>query len=362
MRGRDPAVIVYTSGSSGAPKGAVIPHDALTYGGRNNAETLGIGAVRTACALPINHVGCLGDLCAQVLASGGLLAFMERFDAGVMLGLVEKLRLNVLAHAPTVLQILTQHPDWHARDLSSLQAVTWGGAAMPIDAVREFRRRGLRMLGMYGQTESVANIAWTDETYTDEEIATTVGRPNPDMRVKLVNADLREVENGEEGEILVQHPAQMLGYHNRPEASAAVFTVDGFLRTGDIALRTPSGALKLVGRRSEMFKSGGYNVYPREIEICLEEHPSIAVAAVVGVPDPLYSEVGIAFLMVEPGAMRPSERELRDWCRERLANYKVPKTFELREELPLLPVGKVNKQRLRREWIAAQPPATPGPR
>jgi acyl-CoA synthetase (AMP-forming)/AMP-acid ligase II len=360
VRGRDPAVIVYTSGSSGTPKGAVIPHDALSYGGSNSAITLGIGEVSIACALPINHVGCLGDVCMQVLASGGMLAFMERFDAAVMLGLVETLHLNVLAHAPTVLQLLTQHPDWRARDLGSLRAVTWGGAAMPIDMIREFRRRGLRMFGMYGQTESVSNIAWTDDAYSDEDIATTVGRPNPDMKVKLVDAELREVADGDEGEVIVQHPAQMLGYHNLPDATAAAFTVDGFLRTGDVAVRTPSGALKLVGRRSEMFKSGGYNVYPREIEIRLEAHPAVAAAAVVGVPDPLYSEVGIAFLLVEPGATWPGEQALRDWCREQLANYKVPKTFEMRDHLPLLPVGKVDKQRLRREWVAARPPAAPG--
>jgi acyl-CoA synthetase (AMP-forming)/AMP-acid ligase II len=353
VQGRDPAVIVYTSGTSGAPKGAVIPHDALTYCGRNNTEALGLAQVRTACALPINHIGCLADMCTQVLASGGLIAFMERFDTGAMLALAERLRLNLLAHTPTVLQMLTQHPDWQTRDLSSVRAIAWGGAAMPLDTVRVFRARDLRLLGMYGQTESIASIAWIDDTYADEEIATMVGRPNPDMTVKLVDAELREVADGEEGEILVKHPAQMLGYHDRPDANAAVFTADGFLRTGDVAVRQPSGTLRMVGRRSEMFKSGGYNVYPREIELCLEDHPAVAVAAVVGVPDPLYSEVGVAFLMIEPGAPRPDEEQLRAWCRERMANYKVPKTFVLRDALPLLPIGKVDKQLLKREWVAA---------
>lgn len=346
---RDPAVIVYTSGSTGAPKGAVIPHESLVYGPRTAATAIGIERPRAICALPTNHIGCLADMCMGVLVAGGMIAFMDRFDAGRMLELIESLKLTSLQHTPTVLQMLVQHPNFLTRDLSSLQFAGWGGAALPIDALRAFRRMGLKMLLAYGQTECVSNICWADETYSDEDLATTVGRPDPNQVVKLVDENLNEVPNGQPGELITRHHAQMLGYFNRPEATAAVFTPDGFLRTGDVGIRRPDGVIRLVGRRSEMYKSGGYNVYPREIELCLEEHPAIGVAAVIGVPDPVYSEVGLAYVMARPDQPRPTEDRLRAWCRDRLANYKIPKQIFVRDELPLLPIGKVDKQALRRD-------------
>lgn len=229
----------------------------------------------------------------------------------------------------------------------------WGGAALPMDALRCFRAMNLKLMLAYGQTECISNICWADEKFTDEQLTTTIGRPDPNQVVRLVNERMEPVAEGEPGEIITRHPAQMLGYFNSPEATAAAFTSDGSLRTGDVAVRLPDGTLRLVGRRSEMFKSGGYNVYPREVELCLEEHPSVALAAVIGIADPLYSEVGVAYVMTNPRAESPSEEALREWCKTRLANYKVPKRFVIRGELPLLPIGKVDKQALKRE--AASP-------
>ncbi|NBT92489.1 MAG: hypothetical protein EBT37_07740 [Betaproteobacteria bacterium] len=209
------------------------------------------------------------------------------------------------------------------------------------------------MLAVYGMTETVCNVTWADDSFSDEALATTIGKPDPNVELKLIDDNCVESSDGQEGEIAVRHGAMMLGYFNRPEATATAMTPDGFLRTGDIAQRLSDGSYRLVGRRSEMYKSGGYNIYPREIEQCLEEHPGVALAAVVGVPDPVYQEVGVAWLM----------RQIRDWCRERLANYKIPKRFEWLDELPMLPVGKVDKLRLKRnsqEGTAAAQTATGG--
>ena len=148
----------------------------------------------------------------------------------------------------------------------------------------------------------------------------------------------------------------MLGYWQNPEATQEAFTEDGWLKTGDLAEKTGEGNFKIVGRLKEMYKSGGYNIYPREIEILLESHPAVAIAAVVSVPDPLYSEVGHAFILLEE-QQQASEQALKDFCRDKLANYKIPKRFILRDSLPMLPIGKVDKVALKQEAMPQK--ATP---
>lgn len=338
----DAAVIVYTSGTSGAPKGAVLAHEGLVYSFRTEAHVMGAEHPRVPCNLPVNHIGCIGDVCATTLIAAGMIAFLERFDAARLLDVVEELRLTSLLHVPTVLQLVAAQPDFDSRDLSSLTNVSWGGAPLPREVMATYRRLGVRLMTVYGMTETGASITWTDPDADDETLATTVGRPDPDMDVRLVAEDGRDAEDGEQGEVWVRHRCLMKGYFRRPEATAAAFT-DGYFRTGDVAVRRPDGNLRIVGRRSEMIKSGGYNVYPREIELCLEEHPAVALAAVVGIPDPVYTEVGAAFLALRPGVTLDAD-QARAWCRERLAGYKVPKRFAFYDELPLLPIGKVDKR------------------
>lgn len=345
----DPSTIVYTSGSSGAPKGAVLPHYGIAYGAHCDAREMGIEFPRVLCNLPANHLGCIVDVQGSTLVNGGMVAYSEKFDPAEMLELVESLRLTNLQHVPTVLQLLAMHPNFSSRDLSSLRIVAWGGAAMPLEFVRIYHALGVRLFTIYGMTETCGNATFSRPDDTPELLAGTVGAPNPDADVIVADDDGQEVPAGEEGEVWYRHEAKLLHYLNNPSATAAALTPDGFLRTGDIAVRLPTGHLRLVGRKSEMFKSGGLNVYPREIELVLEEHPAVAIAAVVGVKDDVYSEVGAAFIVCEPGVVSDGD-DLRRWCRERLAGYKVPKSFTIAHELPLLPIGKVDKQALRRLW------------
>ena len=342
----DPCTIVYTSGSSGAPKGAVLPHYGISYGSHCDAREMAIDTPRVLCNLPANHTGCIVDVQGSTIVSGGMVAYNEKFDPAEMLRLVEELRLTNLQHVPTVLQLVAMHPDFAVRDLSSLQLVAWGGAPLPIEFVEIYSRLGVRLFTIYGMTETCGNATFSGPDDTNEILAGTVGRPNPDADVIVADDEGNEVPLGEEGEVWYRHEGKLLYYLNNPGATAATLTDDGYLKTGDIAVRLPSGHLRLVGRRSEMFKSGGLNVYPREIELVLEDHPSVAMAAVVGIKDPVYSEVGAAFVVCEPGPSVEPEA-LREWCKERLAGYKVPKSFHIREELPLLPIGKVDKQALR---------------
>ncbi|MDG3008573.1 acyl--CoA ligase [Rhodococcus sp. D2-41] len=349
----DAAVIVYTSGSSGAPKGAMLAHEGLVYAFRTEAEVLDIDRPRVPCNLPINHIACIGDICGTTLVAGGMVAFLERFSAQELLDRIEELQLTSLLHVPTVLQLVAAQEDFADRNLSCLRAVVWGGAPLPAETLAAYRALGVRLMTVYGMTETSASITWTDPTATDEVLATTVGRPDPDMDVRIVTDDGHDALPGESGEIWVRHRCLMKGYFRRPEATHAAFTPAGYFRTGDVAELRPDGNLRLVGRRTEMYKSGGYNIYPREIELALEEHPAVTIAAVIGVPDPVFTEVGAAFVVLHPRADLDSDT-LRKWLRNRLANYKVPKRITFLDALPLLPVGKVDKQALR----ALPPPTT----
>ncbi|MBC9926432.1 MULTISPECIES: class I adenylate-forming enzyme family protein [unclassified Leucobacter] len=342
-----PATIVYTSGSSGAPKGAVLTHRGLVYASRVEANVLGIVAPRVPCNLPVNHVACLADLTGTTLIAGGMLALFETFDPGEMLQRIEELRLTNLMNVPTVLQYITLHPDFAVRDLSSLQFVVWGGAPLPVDVIRLFRARSVGLMAVYGMTETIASITFTGHGAGDEVLAETVGHPDPAIRVRLADAHDAPVEPGEQGEIQLQHAGLFTEYFGDPGATERAFTADGWFKSGDIGVFRPDGNLRLVGRLSDMIKSGGYNVYPREIELCLERHPAIALSAVIGRPDDTFGEVGTAYIVAHPGA-HVDDETLRAFCREHLANYKVPKEFVIVDELPLLPVGKVDKPALRR--------------
>ncbi len=348
----DPATIVFTSGSSGSPKGAVLSHRGLVYASCVESEAIGIPSPRVPCNLPVNHVACIADLTGTTLVAGGMLALLERFDPAEIVDCIERLRLTNLMNVPTVLQAISMSPDFAARDLSSLRVVSWGGAPLPIETIRAYRARGIRLLTVYGMTETIASITFTDEHADDDVLSHTVGKFDPGMRVRLADDEDRPVGIGEQGEVQVQHDGLFLEYFGRPEATAAAYTADGWFKTGDVGLLRADGNLRLVGRRSEMIKSGGYNVYPREIELCIEGLDEVALAAVIGRPDDTFGEVGVAYVMPEPGATPDPER-LRMLCREHLANYKVPKEFIIVDHLPLLPIGKVDKQQLKRRAMGA---------
>jgi acyl-CoA synthetase (AMP-forming)/AMP-acid ligase II len=197
----------------------------------------------------------------------------------------------------------------------------------------------------YGQTESTSAMAAEPPTIEREPLLNSVGHVFPGVELRLLDADGADVPDGEPGEVCSRSAYNFLGYWNRPEATAEAFTPDGYLRTGDLAVRRTDGRYRIVGRVREMYKSGGYNVYPREVEMLLETHPAVTQAVVVAVPDPLWQEVGVAYVTVS-GAIEPAE--ILAFARERLANYKVPKRLLVEAELPLLPVGKVDRTALRK--------------
>ena len=349
----DAALLVYTSGTTGRPKGAMLPHRGLVQCSLVQATKWVATPLRILNNLPINHIGCVGDISCYALVSGGTTVFMEKFDPEGILRTIEREHLTSWGQVPAMFALTLSGEAERRRgggrpyDLSSLQMIVWSGSAAPSDLIVALGKICPNLSSSYGLTESVGSMTYAIETDDMEVLANTIGWPAPEYEFRLAKEDGSEATVGEPGEIQVRGDFMMLGYWKLPEATTEAIDPEGWLHTGDLAVRRPDGAITLVGRLKEMFKSGGYNVYPREVEIALESHPAVQLAAVIGVPDEVYAEVGHAFVLVPEGSP-VTEEELREHCRTRLANYKVPKRFTIAAELPLLPIGKIDKQALKR--------------
>lgn len=344
-RAADPCLMVFTSGSTGTPKGAMISHAALVSASAVQARVWPATPLRVLDNLPINHIGCVGDLCCYALVGGGTVVFTPRFDPEVSLRTIRDERVTVWGQVPTMFQLTLDAPQFDPALLASLQIIFWGGAHAPPKLVERLRHLAPRIATSYSQTETVGSVTFTPRDAGIALLQQTVGRAVEPYRVRIADVDGGVLAAGEEGEIQVRTPFGMSGYWRDPAATAAVSTADGWHRTGDIGLLTPEGDLRLLGRVHDVFKSGGYNIHPPEIEAALAAHPGVDQAAVVGVPDPLYGSVAVAFVVSAGEA--PSVPALQAHLRERVANYKVPKRFIFVDTLPRLPVGKVDKRALR---------------
>lgn len=342
-----PALIVYTSGSTGKPKGAVLRQRGLVTCSLIQGDHFGGPAMRMLNNLPINHIGCVGDVSCATLVQGGAIIFMESFDPAGTVRVLERERVTVWGQIPTMFQLVLDHPAFDRADLSALRDIVWSGAAAPEGLVQRLTRLGKRLVTCFGMTETTGNITFTNPGADVATLAGSIGWPDPHYEIRLADAGGAPVLDGAAGEIQVRGDWIMQGYFNRPDATAAAFTPDGWMRTGDLAEITPDFGWRIVGRLTEMFKSGGYNVYPREVEQVIEAYPAVELAAVVGVPDPLYREVGYAFIQPRAGVKVPDAAALAAHCRENLANYKVPKRFILTDAMPLLPIGKLDRQALK---------------
>jgi len=349
----DPALIVYTSGTTGNPKGAMLSHWGLAFGATMQTDHFKVEDPRIVVNFPIDHVACVADTCSTTLVKGGTIVFQERFDPEATIAAVAAERANVWGGIPTMIQLEIGLPNFDDYDLSSVEMILWAGAALPRDAILRLQGMGVRLLTAYGMTETSAHVTYSDDDADIDVLAETVGRPDPRTPCRIVDEDGKECAVGEDGELQFRGDYLMLGYYERPEATAESFTEDGWFHTGDIGFWREDGNIVLVGRMSEMFKSGGYNVYPREVELALEEHEGVAMAAVIAIPDELYQEVGHAYVLREPGT-DASEDDLMAHCKARLANYKVPKKISVQDTLPMLPVGKIDKKALKAQVAASK--------
>jgi long-chain acyl-CoA synthetase len=344
-RDDDTAVVLYTSGTTGAPKGAELTHANLWQNAALCAEMTDLGpASSTLAALPLFHA--FGQTCAlnATLMAGGRVSLMERFDGGRALEQIERERITALLGVPTMFAAMARHPDVLRRDLSSLTVCTSGGAALPVELLHEVEARfGCAVLEGYGSSEMSPTA--TTNTPDRPRKAGSVGRPLRGVEVRVAGDDGRTLATGEVGEILVRGQNVMKGYWGRPEATRAAIDVEGWFHSGDLGRLDDEGDLFVVGRAKELIIRGGFNVYPREIEEVLHEHPAVAEAAVFGVPDPVLGEEVVAVVAVRDGSTVTPD-ELVAHVKARVAAYKYPRRVRILDALPKGPTGKILKRDL----------------
>jgi acyl-CoA synthetase (AMP-forming)/AMP-acid ligase II len=344
----DVALIVHTSGSTGRPKGAMITHGNLAAAAGIQLHLFAPKPLVSVCNLPVNHTACTCDLIAYTLLGGGTLVFQEKFDPAALMQAIERHRVTFLLQVTAMYHRILEEAAARPSDTSSLQYVFFLGAPMPRALIADLRRLGGTIVTGWGLTECTASATYTSPGDVIDVLAESVGRAAPGFELRVADKEGVALPDGQIGEVLVRGPSVMAGYFGNEAATAEAFFTGGWLRSGDLGRIDAEGRLTLTGRIKEMFKSGGYNVYPREVELVLEAHQAIALAVVVAVPDDVYFETGCAFVMREPGVAVDAE-DLRAFCAARLANYKIPKRFEIRDTLPMLAIGKIDKVALRAE-------------
>lgn len=346
VEAEDIALIVYTSGTTGRPKGAMLSHRAVVASARINSGWMAGRISSTICAAPINHVGAVNNRCMVVFYAGGKITFMPRPDYSRLEALIAAEGCTFHHFNPTTLAMLLDHPASAKAARSTSQVILIGGGTIPEDLLARLNAPQGSVVNVYGQTETAGIITRTDFDDSTSVIANTIGKPVEECRARIAAASGGPVAPGEAGEIELCGPMLMSGYFGNPVASEQALSPDGWLKTGDIGRWDSEGNLVFVGRLKEMFKSGGYNVYPAEIELALTEHPAVAAAVIVPVADPLYQEVGHAFVQMREGCSL-AVGELKDFLRPRIANYKIPKSFSFLTELPILPSMKIDRIALR---------------
>ncbi|HEU4740914.1 MAG TPA: AMP-binding protein [Meiothermus sp.] len=347
----DPGLILFTGGTTGLPKGALIPYRQLLTNAFQTCMSWGLRPEdRYIVSTPMFHAA-LNALCTPLLYLGASVLIQEKFDPAEYLKWMGEYRASLLFLVPTMYQMLANHPDFDRTDFSSVRWAISGGAPCPAPVREAFRAKGIRFKQGYGLTECGVNC-FTFELDEAERYPESVGRPMPHLWAKLMDAEGKEARS--EGELWLSGPTVMSGYFERPEDTAkCLVELEGctWLKTGDLAQQDAEGRFYIVGRAKEMFISGGENVYPIEVERALYDHPAVAECAVLAVPDAKWGEVGLAAIVLKEKVSEASfgdswEEEFRAFLKGRLAGYKVPKRFVFLDELPKSGPGKILKTEL----------------
>lgn len=340
----DPAMIIYTSGTTGAPKGATLTHSMIFWNSVNTTLRLNIN--QNDCAvifLPFFHTGGWNVLTTPFLHRGAKLIFLKKFDADRILQLSESDKSTILFGVPTTMDMMARSPAFEKCNLSSMRYSIVGGEPMPVELIQTWHKKGIAIRQGYGLTEFGPNVFSLNEQDAIRKIG-SIGFPNFYIDVKVVDDTGAKCGANQIGELVLKGPMCMSGYWGNAKATQETIQ-DGWLRTGDLVRYDDEGYFYVVGRKKDMFKSGGENVYPPELEKVIRSYPGVREVAVIGVADEKWGEVGKAFIVAEANA-ELSEAALFEYCRKNLAKFKIPKYFRFVPDLPKGDSGKILKRKL----------------
>jgi long-chain acyl-CoA synthetase len=340
----DTAVIIYTSGTTGTPKGAELTHHNLLDSADVAFDLVDSGPESVAFgALPLFHVFGMNSGLNAIMRAGGSMTLLPRFDPGKALEIIQRDRVDIFLGVPTMYAAMLHHPERESYDTSTLSLCVSGGAAMPVEVLHGFEAAfGCTVLEGYGLSETCAMATFNRPDR--ERKPGSIGLPLAGVQIRLVDDQDRDVPPGEVGELVLRSPHVMKGYFGRAEATAEVMR-GGWFHTGDMATVDEEGYYYIVDRKKDLIIRGGYNVYPREIEEVLYEHPAVREAAVVGVPHESLGEEVAAVVALKPGT-QAGEDELRGYVKDRVAAYKYPRQVFVVDDLPKGPTGKILKREL----------------
>lgn len=350
VKPEDPFVIMYTSGTTGFPKGAILHNKGMTNSTKYMAERAGMedGGVWVN-VMPMFHMGGCGFATLGTLQQRGTHVIVVGFDPALLLDLMEREKGTFALLVPTMIEAILDFPDLKKYDISKLKYLLSGASKVEASLVRRVKSElGCSISIVFGQTEMHGGITQTHRDDTPEDQAQTIGQPYPIIEVKIADKETGEVlPLGMEGEICCRGYQTMIGYYNMPDETAAVFKSDGWLHSGDLGSMDERGFLKITGRIKDMIIRGGENIYAAEIESLLQEHPKIAKAAVVGVPDEYWGEQVGAIIIPKSPENRPTPAELTEYCKANLAGFKRPRYWYFVSEFPFTTTGKLRKFALR---------------
>ena len=348
----DPCLIMYTSGTTGRPKGAVLTHGNMTWNATNQLLGFDFGPTeRTLALAPLFHIGGLNGTVNPTRLRGGCAVVVRRFDPAGTLAVIEEQRVTSFFAVPTMLDAMAREPGFRTRDLSALRTIGAAGAPLPLPTLRTWLDRGVTVQQAYGMTEAAPGCTVLDSADAVRKVG-SAGRPVFFTDLRVVRPDGVDAGVDEVGEVLVQGPNVMAGYWEEPERTAEVLR-DGWYATGDAGSVDAEGFLYIRDRYKDMIISGGENVYPAEVESAILELPDVMEVAVIGVPDAKWGETGLAVVVPLPGRS-PDPEAIRAALRERLAGFKIPQSVVLATDLPKTATGKIRKPDLRKRYAPPQ--------
>lgn len=341
----DPALILYTSGTTGVPKGALYTHTMMFWNSVNTTMRLDIvSSDKTITCLPLFHTGGWNVLSTPFLHRGASFILLKKFDPDLALRLLGEESITLLMVVPTMLALMAQSPEFASADVRTVRYFIIGGEALPLNVIRLWHDKGVPIRQGYGLTEVGPNVTSLHQDDAVRKMG-SIGVLNFYLDGRIVDEHEKDVAGSGVGELWLKGPSVSPGYWRNPDATAESLT-DGWFHTGDLVRRDEEGYLYVVDRKKNMYISGGENVYPAEVEKFLLSHPGVAEVAIVGVPDSKWGESGKAFVVPKPG-VRLTESELLEFCAGNLAKYKIPKRIEFLSSLPKNDTGKIDRKQLR---------------